>query len=430
MTLLVEVLLTRSDEICPEYYNGYELVSCLGDEFVIDLAHRAAGEMAIRFVKDKLQVETVEHTFKTPSDEARETLWMLIQRKEKRRGHSTVYSKGGLEGGLGAAFMLALMDKGLPRWCWGGHARHSMDNLLQYTLTFLKKLLLNPYMDHGKTEAERQLCLELAKRFSLEELCYQNKHGQNALYYAVKFVDASDQAFPLLKFLCDGDEAHAWMEVRDTIRQQMELRVREFQGSLMELVALTASVLDALEGECLPAFDDQLEQRATPIREQWYCGLAWQLQCYLGSLCFFGSSRSSIWFQGGTSWHAPPVMPVNSLNLETCTANVQGSTFEVPKRYQIDEPMSHGAYGIVVSAEDHETRGDDLPPRMQPRQLPNLQETGGGVELHAPQHDAMKIDWDDWKSWEWMQPGWKGVKMHSQCVINADGSAEIRSVWK
>lgn len=59
----------------------------------------------------------------------------------------------------------------------------------------------------------------------------------------------------------------------------------------------------------------------------------------------------------------------------------------------------------------------DLPPRMQPRQLPNLQ-------------DAMKIDWDDWKSWEWMQPGWKGVKMHSQCVINADGSAEIRSVWK
>merc|ERR1712187_24126 len=45
----------------------------------------------------------------------------------------------------------------------------------------------------------------------------------------------------------------------------------------------------------------------------------------------------------------------------------------------------------------------DLPPRMQPRQLPNLQ-------------DAAKIDWDDWKKWEWMQPGWKGIKMHSQCV--------------
>merc|ERR1712113_1360696 len=59
----------------------------------------------------------------------------------------------------------------------------------------------------------------------------------------------------------------------------------------------------------------------------------------------------------------------------------------------------------------------DLPPRMQPRQLPNLQ-------------DAARIDWDDWKSWEWLQPSWKGIKMHSQCVINADSSAEVRSVWK
>merc|ERR1712190_386195 len=59
----------------------------------------------------------------------------------------------------------------------------------------------------------------------------------------------------------------------------------------------------------------------------------------------------------------------------------------------------------------------DLPPRMQPRQLPNLQ-------------DAAKIDWDDWKEWEWMQPGWKGIKMYSQCVIQPDGSCEVRSVWK
>ena len=27
---------------------------------------------------------------------------------------------------------------------------------------------------------------------------------------------------------------------------------------------------------------------------------------------------------------------------------------------------------------------------------------------------ALKVDWDDWKKWEWMQPGWKGIKMHSQ----------------
>merc|ERR1712050_820487 len=67
--------------------------------------------------------------------------------------------------------------------------------------------------------------------------------------------------------------------------------------------------------------------------------------------------------------------------------------------------------------EFYNTQTKDLPPRMQPRQLPNLQ-------------DAAKIDWDDWKKWEWMQPGWKGIKMHSVCVINADSSAEVRSVWK
>eukprot|EP00974_Lingulodinium_polyedra_P083848 8118326-Lingulodinium_polyedra.AAC.1 len=48
---------------------------------------------------------------------------------------------------------------------------------------------------------------------------------------------------------------------------------------------------------------------------------------------------------------------------------------------------------------------------MQPRQLPNLQ-------------NAAKIDWDGWEKWEWMQPGWKGIRLHSQCVINADSSAE------
>merc|ERR1712146_280961 len=51
--------------------------------------------------------------------------------------------------------------------------------------------------------------------------------------------------------------------------------------------------------------------------------------------------------------------------------------------------------------EFYATATKDLPPRMQPRQLPNLQ-------------DAAKIDWDDWKKWEWMAPGWKGIKMHSQ----------------
>eukprot|EP00438_Fugacium_kawagutii_P011391 Skav218998 [mRNA] locus=scaffold169:358764:359561:+ [translate_table: standard] len=205
--------------------------------FLLSFAHAAAGHLAVRFVKKKLQGETVIQTFKAPSDELREAMWMLIQKKSDVRGNPRV---GGLEG-FGAEFMLALMGKGLPRWCWGGYARRSRDNLLQY---ILEEITLEPIMDHDKTEAERKLCLELATRFSLQELCYQNEHGQNALYYAVKFVAALQES-PWDQV---RDEAPAWMEVRDTIRQQMELRVREFQGNLMELVALTASVRDALAG--------------------------------------------------------------------------------------------------------------------------------------------------------------------------------------
>jgi len=49
-------------------------------------------------------------------------------------------------------------------------------------------------------------------------------------------------------------------------------------------------------------------------------------------------------------------MPINALDLETNCYLVQGTTFEVDKRYKIIEPMSHGAYGIVCSAEDEVTR--------------------------------------------------------------------------
>jgi len=45
-------------------------------------------------------------------------------------------------------------------------------------------------------------------------------------------------------------------------------------------------------------------------------------------------------------------MPVDSLDLETNCYLVQGTKFEVDKRYKIIEPMSHGAYGIVCSADD------------------------------------------------------------------------------
>lgn len=47
-------------------------------------------------------------------------------------------------------------------------------------------------------------------------------------------------------------------------------------------------------------------------------------------------------------------MPLNALTLETSCYLVQGTKFEVDRRYRIIEPMSHGAYGIVCSAEDME----------------------------------------------------------------------------
>jgi serine/threonine protein kinase len=48
-------------------------------------------------------------------------------------------------------------------------------------------------------------------------------------------------------------------------------------------------------------------------------------------------------------------MPVDGLDISTNCYLVQGTTFEVDRRYKIIEPMSHGAYGIVCSAEDEET---------------------------------------------------------------------------
>ena len=51
-----------------------------------------------------------------------------------------------------------------------------------------------------------------------------------------------------------------------------------------------------------------------------------------------------------------------------------------------------------------------------------------GVGWPGPK-DPDGPDWDDWKKWEWMQPGYKGPKLHCQCAINADTSCEIRSCW-
>mmetsp|Transcript_37777 Transcript_37777/g.100510 ORF Transcript_37777/g.100510 Transcript_37777/m.100510 type:complete len:422 (-) Transcript_37777:49-1314(-) len=47
-------------------------------------------------------------------------------------------------------------------------------------------------------------------------------------------------------------------------------------------------------------------------------------------------------------------MPLKGLGLQTSSYRVKGTIFEVDKRYEISEPMSHGAYGTVCSAQDLE----------------------------------------------------------------------------
>jgi len=49
-------------------------------------------------------------------------------------------------------------------------------------------------------------------------------------------------------------------------------------------------------------------------------------------------------------------MPIDSLDLETCSYVVHGTKFEAPKRYTVLEPVGQGAYGVVCSAQDEEKR--------------------------------------------------------------------------
>eukprot|EP00929_Paragymnodinium_shiwhaense_P012843 TRINITY_DN120731_c0_g1_i1.p1 TRINITY_DN120731_c0_g1~~TRINITY_DN120731_c0_g1_i1.p1 ORF type:complete len:405 (+),score=96.07 TRINITY_DN120731_c0_g1_i1:98-1312(+) len=49
-------------------------------------------------------------------------------------------------------------------------------------------------------------------------------------------------------------------------------------------------------------------------------------------------------------------MPIKGLELDTCCYVVQGTKFEVSKRYKVLEPVGQGAYGIVCAAQDEVTQ--------------------------------------------------------------------------
>ena len=202
-----------------------------GDPFE-DFLHRTFASATIELVKHKLLPQTVEESFPFSSDALKQDLWKLVRAKTPMRGGSA--SLGGLRFGLGADLMMALIDKGLPQWCWGGCLGPFNDNLLQYIIEPTAPQHLG-----DKEEAEGRLCVFLAERLSLEELCHQNQDGWNALSYAEDFAD-----------LAAARNYHGglWIQVRDAIREQMEAKVREFQGSLHQLVELTESVRAGLGG--------------------------------------------------------------------------------------------------------------------------------------------------------------------------------------
>ena len=202
-----------------------------GDPFE-DFLHRSFADAVISTVREKLDAQTLEKPCKFLGEETfKSYLWKLVKEKCWHRGCKRCF--GGLRDGLGADLMMALIQKGLPRWCWAGRVGPCNDNLLQYIIEPATSIAA---MD-GKEEAEARLCMFLAERLSLEELCHQNDDGRNALSYAEEFVGRHVRVHHDL-----------WIQVRDKIREQMEAGLREFQGSLLALVEVARSIRAGLGG--------------------------------------------------------------------------------------------------------------------------------------------------------------------------------------
>ncbi len=205
---------------------------CWPGLFLQDFLHETCASATIELVKHKLLPQTVEETFRFRREAVKQDLWKLVKGKCPRRNCRNC--PGGLPPGLGADLMMALIDKGLPRWCWSGCLGPFNDNLLQYTL---EPATVHFYDE--KEEAEGLLCMFLAERLSLAELCHQNQDRRNALSYAEEFADGAGGNHP----------GGLGIKVREVIKQQMEVKVRELQGSgLHQLVELTRSVRAGLGG--------------------------------------------------------------------------------------------------------------------------------------------------------------------------------------
>lgn len=229
-----------------------------GDPFE-DFLHKTFASMTIELVRQKADPHRVEESFRHMNkDRVKSDLWKLVQGHPY--GCSRLRNDGALRFGLGADLLMALINKGLPRCCWAGHWGPFDDNLMQHIMAPLAAVPGDWEPEDG---AKAELCIFLAERFSLEELCHQATDGQIAFSHAEEFC-----------FFGAWTANTPWIKVRDVIRERMQTQVREFQGSLLALVELARSVrasfggdIDALES--LPAFEEQMWQRAAIIRQEW-----------------------------------------------------------------------------------------------------------------------------------------------------------------
>ncbi|CAE7497726.1 FCPE [Symbiodinium sp. CCMP2456] len=249
---------TAGLEAATDFHDG-DLPGCSFIRFL----HQTCAGATIDLVREKMDVATVERSFsKFPTETVKRKLWTLV------KGRKSTGVCGGLWCGLGAELLMALIQKGLPRWCWAGCIGPFSDNLLQHIIEPANRAAA---MD-GKEDAEGRLCILLARRFSLEELCHQNQDGRNALSYAEEFADhCADGGGPMV----EDRNADVWIEVRDVIREEMEARTRAFQGDLLKLVELARRARAGLGGEAdsldsLPAFDEEIWRRSAALRDEWW----------------------------------------------------------------------------------------------------------------------------------------------------------------
>ena len=199
-----------------------------------DCLHRVFASGTIEVVRQKLDARTVETFCQNGNEEeVKGDLWKLVGEHLSQRERGVLICAG-LNFGLGAELMMALIEKGLPRWCWAGLLGPYNDNLLLYILAPMDSAM-HWYDDlEDEQEAKGKLCIFLAEKFRLEELCREDVQGRNALSYA--------------ESIHDRVEIDVWVQLHRVIAQRMVPCVRGFQGSLPKLIDLAKDVHYGLRG--------------------------------------------------------------------------------------------------------------------------------------------------------------------------------------